>query len=138
MNRYTRISTIIAFTFFVLGGFVLAQSPNIPAKPEEQAKIAPVVSALTKAGQARDAKIATLPEAQQLRDAQAALKKAQDALDAATAKLPENEAWKTAYAAVLDEAYKIQAAHNLSSREYQPQINDKGELAFVRWAPPKP
>lgn len=131
------VTVVLAILAFACIG-ALAQSTTIPAKPDEQARIAPLVIALTKAGQARDAKIATLPEAQALRDAEAALTKARTALDKAAENLPENIAWKDAYAKVLDTAYDIQAKHNLSSREYQPRIGDKGELAFIPWTPPKP
>lgn len=118
----------------------LAQNPTAPiiAKPEEQARIKPIITDLKKADQARMAKVATLPEAQAVRDAEAALTKAREALEKAAANLPETIAWKESWAKMLDVTYDIQAKHGLSSREYQPSFNEKDELTFVRSTPPKP
>ena len=70
---------------------------------------------------------AKLPEAKALRDAQAAL-------EAAAAKIPEDQTLKQANAALLDAAFKAMARHQLSSRDYMPQINEKGELVFTKIA----
>jgi len=102
------------------------------AKPEEQSRIKPLIAAETKAREELNKKIATLPEAKAYKDAQEALNKAAEALNKAAENLPENIAWKSAGAATLDMAYKIQADHALSSREYKPALNEKGDLAFVK------
>lgn len=93
------------------------------AKPEDQAVIKPLVVAEKKAREELNAKVAALPEAE-------ALKKAQDALNKAVEALPENKAWKEAGAKTLDTAYKLLAKYQLSSREYRPELNDKGDLVF--------
>lgn len=130
---------LIVVTLLVLATAVLAQSPTTPviASPNDQARIKPLVQAETEARKALNAKIATLPESKAYKDAEEALKKAGDALNKAAESLPENAAWKSAGAKVLDEAYRIQAAHSLSSREYRPELNDKGDLVFARIALPK-
>lgn len=110
-----------------------------PAKPEENARLKPLVDALSKANEPLLAKRSSLPEAKAVSDAQAALQRAIEAQELAVRKLPEFEAVKSAEARLLDEIYKIMADHRLSSREYRPSISDKGELAFVKIEqPPKP
>jgi hypothetical protein len=127
---------IVALCFACAG--VLAQQQQILARPEEQAKVSPLIAELRKADKDRTTRIATLPEAQAARDAEVALAKAREALDKAAAALPETASWKSAYAKLLDESYKIQAAHSLSSREYQPLITDDGKLAFMPFKPSAP
>jgi hypothetical protein len=124
----------------VLAGSVSAQTQNslTAAKPEEQARIKLLIEAETKAREALNTKVATLPEAQAVRDAQAALEKANAALQKAADALPESQAWREAGAKVLDEAYRIQAAHGLSSREFKPELDAKGNLVFAKTVPPKP
>jgi hypothetical protein len=117
---------VIALTL-VVGGIALAQTLPMVAKPEDQAVIKPLVTAETKAREALNAKIATLPEAKALKDAQ-------DALNKAAESLPENQAWRQASAQTLDTAYKLQAKYQLSSREFKPALNDKGELVFEKIA----
>jgi hypothetical protein len=96
----------LLFTAFVLafGAGALAQqiAPMI-AKPEDQAVIKPMVEAE---------------------------KKAKQALDAKTMTLPEYQTWKDASARTLREAYRLQAKAQLSSLEYRPELNDKGDLIF--------
>lgn len=114
-----------------------AQNSIVPISAEEQARIKPLVAAENKAREALNAKIATLPESKAYSDAQEALKKAADALNKAADLLPESSALKLAAAAAWDEAYRIQASHQLSSREYQPELNEKGELVIVKKPPVK-
>lgn len=126
-----------------------AQSSINSAKPEENARIKPLVAEMTKALETFNAKRDKLPEAKALDAAKAAYDKALEtakvtydkaleALNKAAESFPEREAVKAAEAKVLDEIYRIQAAHNLSSREYKPVINEKGELAFAKIEPAKP
>src|SRR5690348_17148572 len=126
-----RVSVFLIVMLLTCGGLALAQSAEILAKSEEQAKVKPIIAELTKVSQARDAKVATLPEAQKVRDAQAALEKANKDLQEAAEKLPETASWKVAYAKLLDTSFDIMAKQGLSSRQYQPRITDKGELAFI-------
>lgn len=120
--------------------FSITGSAQTPAKPEENARLKPLVDALSKANEPLLAKRNTLPESKAVADAQAALQKATEAQALAVQKLPEFEAVKSAEARLLDEVYKIMADHRLSSREYRPSLNDKGELAFVKIEslPPSP
>jgi uncharacterized protein YhaN len=108
-----------------------------PAKPEQNAKLKPLVAEMTKAQEALNAKLIQLPEAKAVQDAKAAYDKAVAALNIAAEKLPEREMVKTAEARVLDFMYRVQAEHALSSREYKPIISANGELAFVKIGPPK-
>ncbi len=109
-----------------------------PAKPEENAQLKPLVTELTSAQEALNAKLVQSPEAKAVNDAKAAYDKAVEALNKSREKLPEFQKALTAEAKVLDFMYQVQAAHGLSSREFRPVLNDKGELAFVRSDPPKP
>ena len=110
---------------------VIAQTP---AKPEENARIKPLVAAQTAAQEKLVAKQAALPEKKAYDEAEAAFKKAAAALNKATEALPEYETWKLAGATTVREAFRILAAHQLSHLEYKPELNAKGELVFV----PKP
>ncbi len=156
-----KLSGIATVLLLVLAGAAGAQTP---AKPEETAKIKPLVAAETKAREALNAKLAALPEVKAFNDArdklpemaaykaaQAALDKAAQTLNEAAAKLPqatalnkavealpENESLRTASAAIVREAYRAQAAHQLSHLEYKPQLNPKtGDLEFAKIEPPK-
>lgn len=136
MKRIVQSTLFILALFSTIWWTAIAQGPPV-AKPDENARIKPLVTAETQAREALNAKIATLPEAKAYKDAEDALKRAAEALNKAAGQLPEDQAWKQAQARVLDEAYRIQAAHGLSSREYRPELNDKGELVFARATPPK-
>lgn len=125
-------------TMLACAVMVSAQNPINSAKPEENARIKPLVAEMTKSLDAFNAKREKMPEAKTLNAAKVAYDKALEALNKAMESMPEREAVKTAEAKVLDEAYRILAAHNLSSREYRPVLNDKGELAFAKIDPPKP
>lgn len=130
---------IYVFTLLVLFTVpILAQNPLTVAKPEESARMKPLIEELTKAQKALLAKQVQLPEAKAVNDAKAVYDKALEALDKAAEKMPEREAVKAAEAKALDEAYRILAAHNLSSREYKPEIGPKGDLVFAKIAPVKP
>ena len=134
-----RIAVFVITTLLAFASLALAQqAAEILAKPEEQVKIKPLVAELTKAFQERTTKRATLPEAQKVKDAEVALEKANKELDEAAEKLPETAAWKTAYAKLLDTSFDIMAKQGLSSRQYQPRITDKGELAFIPFKPTTP
>ena len=111
----------------IVSGIALAQTFPMTAKPEDQAIMKPLVAAEKKAREALNAKIAALPEAKALKDAQ-------DALNKAAENLPENQAWTQAAAASLDTAYKLQAKYQLSSREFKPALDDKGNLVFEKIA----
>lgn len=130
------VRLILVFVVATLFSTTLAAQTQVtaivPARPEEQARIKPLIEAETKAREALNAKIATLPEAKAVAAAKEAYDKALAALNAVTEKLPENDQWKRAGAAVLDAAYAIQAEHKLSSREYKPQLSNKGELEFTK------
>lgn len=129
----------IVFTFSVLAGLAvfstaaMTQAPMI-AKIEDQAVIKPLVDAEKKAREALNGKIATLPESKRYQEAEKALKDAAERLNAAAEKLPENKAWKDAGAKTLDMAYRLQAKYQLSSREYRPELDDKGDLVFAKFA----
>lgn len=134
MKRVILLLTIVAA--FALT--VAAQAPNtITVKPEDQARIKPLVEVMNKAQEPLIAKRSSLPESKAVTDAQALLQKATDAQTAALQKLPEFKQVQVAEAKLLDEIYRILAEYKLSSRDYKPTINDKGELAFVRIEPPK-
>ena len=137
MRFYKIIPLLLAVVIFVYAGLALAQTSAIPAQPAQQAKVKPLYDELQKADKARVAKLAALSEAQAVRDAETALTKAREALDKAAGSLPETIAWRETYAKLLDESYRAMAAQSLSSREYQPQFTEKGELTFARWTPPK-
>lgn len=129
---------------FVAAVAAMSQVP-LNANPAEQARIKPLLENLKKAQEPYTAKRDTLPEAKAVKDARAALETAQfnltkalEAQNKAAALLPEFDPVKVAEARLLDEIYRILADHKLSSREYQPTFNDKGELAFSRIEPPKP
>lgn len=122
---------IIAFALTVCVN-VNGQTAPLVASPAEQARIKPLVVAETKAREALLAKTATLPESTTLKAAKEAYDKALEQLNKATEKLPEHAAWKEAGARALDEAYRIQADHKLSSREYKPELNPKEDLVFVK------
>jgi len=125
------ILMVLAVAVISLTTTGLAQQQQILAKPDEQAQVKPLIDELKKADQARVAKLATLPEAQAVRDAEAALNKAREALDKAAGNLPETAAWKDVYTRLRITSYRLQAKHGLSSLEYEPRITEKGELAFV-------
>lgn len=120
-----------------LAAFSTAATTQAPmvAKAEDQAVIKPLVDAEKKAREALNAKIATLPESKRYQEAEKALKDAAERLNAAAEKLPENKAWKDAGAKTLDTAYRLQAKYQLSSREYRPELDDKGDLVFAKFAP---
>lgn len=129
--------TFLLLTTILL--FNISAWAQTPAKPEENARLKPMVAELTSAQEALNAKLVQTPEAKAVNDAKAAYDKAVAALDEARKKLPEFQKALSAEAKVLDEMYRIQAAHSLSSREYRPILSEKGELAFVKIeAPPKP
>lgn len=109
----------------------LAQTPML-ATTAEQEKIRPLVTAETKAREAVLAKSASLPESRAVADAKAAYDKAVADLDKAQKALPEHAEWTKANAAVVALAYQIMADHKLSSINYWPKLNDKGELMFVK------
>lgn len=132
-----RLTLLFAVFVIALGTVALAQTTPMIAKPEDQAVIKPLVEAEKKARANLNAKIATLPESKAYQEAEKALKEAGDKLNAAAEKLPENQAWKEAGAKTLDAAYKLQAKYQLSSREYRPELNDKGDLQFAKLTPPK-
>ena len=134
MTRYAAYSLVIV-TVLACAVIAQTQTSQILAKPDEQAKVKPIIDELKKADTARTAKIATMPEAQAVRDAEAALTKAREALDKAAGNLPETTAWKDSYLKLRIESYRIQAAHGLSSLEYEPRITEKNELAFVAVKP---
>lgn len=133
MRRVLLLVTLLAFSTVAS-----AQNPINSAKPEENARIKPLVAEMTKALETFNAKRDKLPEAKALDAAKAAYDKALETLNKAVESIPEREAVKAAEAKVLDEIYRIQAAHNLSSREFKPVINEKGELAFAKIEPAKP
>lgn len=123
-----------------------AQTPMSAATAAEQARIKPLLDNLKKVQEPFVAKRDALPESKAVKDAQAAVTAAQANLEKALAaqnkvaiELPEFDSVKVAEAKLLDEAYRILAEHKLSSRDFRPILNDKGELAFVRIEPiPKP
>lgn len=111
-------------------------------KPEEQARIKPLLEEMKKAQEPFIAKRKTLPEEKAVADAQAAFDAAQTKLNAAILErnkasevLPEYKTLQAAENKFLDEVYRILASHNLSSREWRPTINEKGELALVKIQP---
>lgn len=143
----------------------LAAQAQTPARPEENARIQPLLADAKKAGQARDAKLATLPESQAVRDAEKALEKANGAWQKAAESLPqyqevkkaqasrdksiealntaavataEDQAFKQAQAKLISEAFRILADNKLSSLEYRPEIDAAGNLVFAKVTPPKP
>lgn len=133
MNRIC----LLLFILFVPFAIASAQSTEI--KPEEQARVKPLIAEFTKAQEALNAKIDQMPEAKTVRDAQAALEKAIAALKKASesAPFPERDVAKTAETKVIREFYRILAAHSLSSLEYRPVIDDKKELVIVKIEQPK-
>lgn len=129
--------TLLLLTLTLL--FNINAWAQTPAKPEENARLKPMVTELTSAQEALNAKLVLSPEAKAVNEAKAVYDRAVAALDEARKKLPEYQRALTAEAKVLDEIYRAMAAHGLSSREYRPILSDKGELAFVRIEPaPKP
>jgi hypothetical protein len=134
MKRITIFFSIIVLS---VAATVVAQNAINAATTAEQARIKPLIAAETKARETLNTKIATLPEAKAYNEARDALNKAAEALNKAAEGLPENAAWKEASAKVLDEAYKIQATHGLSSREFKPELDAKGDLVFTKLIPPK-
>lgn len=163
MSR-TILQVILVICLVVVASVaVIAQTPTSSLTPAEQARIKPLVAEETKAREALNAKIATLPEAKTFQSAQDAVKKADEALakiiptlkikeavdlqaardalqkalddlNKAVEKLPENAAWKEAGAKSLDLAYQIMAEHKLSSREFKPELNPQGDLVFTKLA----
>lgn len=131
MKRVWLLMTIVLFTYAVPH----AQTPAKPAKPDEQARIQPLIAAETTARDALNKKAEALPEMKAYRDAQEALRKAGAALEKAINALPEKEALKTVSSKTLDEAARIQAAHGLSAREFEPRLDDKGKLIFLPRSP---
>lgn len=130
---------LVVVVMLMLATAVLAQTPTTPAiaNPADQARIRPLVDAETKAREALLAKTATLPESAAVKAAKDAYDKALADLNTAAEKLPEHSAWKMAGAKALDTAYQILAEHKLSSREYRPELNAKGELVFTKVSPPQ-
>lgn len=116
---------------------MFAQNSITAAKPEESARMKPLIAELTKAQEALLAKQVQLPEAKAVNDAKAVYDKAVLALNDAAKKLPEHDAAKQAEAKALEVAYEILASHQLSSLKYKPEMNPKGELVFTK-IPPKP
>lgn len=112
-------------------------SAQTSVKPEEQAKLKPLIEALNKANDTFTAKRDAMPETKAVAEAQAVLQKAVSTQQAAMQKLPEYEPVKVAEAKLLDQIYQVMADHKLSSREYRPVLTDKGELAFTRIEQPK-
>jgi hypothetical protein len=138
MKRLFLTLGIVAFSLAIVSSVsAQTQTPQV-ATAAEQARIKPLVAAETKAREALLAKAATLPESTALKAAKEAYDKALDDLNKATEKLPEHTAWKEAGARALDEAYRIQADHKLSSREHKPELDPKGDLVFVKIVAPKP
>lgn len=76
--------------------------------------------------------IATPSEQAEIKTLRETEARAATALNAAIEKLPESAAYNRAKANTLDAAYAAMAKHGLSSRQYEPRINDKGELEFAR------
>lgn len=153
-RTFPLLSVLLLFsiTAFAQSG-IYVSSPTLtvpqiptPAKPEENARLKPLLDSLNKVQAPFIAKRNTLPESKSVTDAQKVvadaqivLQKAIEARDLAAQKLPEFDVVKSSEARLLDEIYKILADHKLSSREYRPTITDKGELAFVKIEqPPKP
>lgn len=134
---YRTYSIMVATICLLLVGITHAQTQT-PAKPEENARLKPMIAELTTAQESLNAKLVQSPEAKAVNDAKAVYDKAVAALDEARKKLPEFQRALTAEAKVLDEMYRIQAIYSLSSREFRPVLNDKNELAFVKIEPPKP
>jgi hypothetical protein len=133
--RYEGLTTIVLAVAACFSTFtVSAQTPTKPITitSAEQAHVKPLLIDLAKVRDTWTTKRDTLPETKAVADARTALQKALDAQDSAARKLPEFDSLKTAEARVLDEIYRLMAEHKLSSREYEPVITDKGELAFVR------
>lgn len=126
----------IVFVLIILTTFSVTVYAQNLVKPEEQARMKPLIAAETKARESLNARVASLPEAKAYNAAKEALTKAVEALNKATEALPENDAWKQAGAKVLDEAYRILAAHALSSREFKPELNAQGDLVFTKVVPP--
>lgn len=132
MKRIVSLAVVLMF------GAITAFAQT-PAKPEENAKLKPMVAELTSAQESLNAKLVQTPEAKAVNDAKAIYDKAVAALDEARKKLPEFQKALTAEAKVLDEMYRVMATHGLSSREYRPVLSEKSELAFVKIEqPPKP
>lgn len=128
---------IFVFTLLALAAVsTFAQNSITTAKPEENARMKPLIAAENKAREALTAKLATLPESKAYNEAKQALDKAAEALNKAADSLPESSALKLAAAAAWDEAFRILAAHQLSSREYKPELDAKGDLIFTK-LPPK-
>lgn len=92
---------------------VLAQNgaSSVVATPAEQAEIKPLLDAEVKAA---------------------------NALNAAISQLPEAKAYNAARNNSLDAQFRIMAKHGLSSREYKPELDAKGDLVFVKIVSPKP
>lgn len=140
----TTVAIRTLWTMLVVGllaaGAVVAQNGGAfprAAGPADQARIRPLVDAETKAREALLAKTATLPESAAVKAAKDAYDKALADLNKATEKLPEHQAWKAAGAKALVEAHRILAEHKLSSLEYRPELNAKGELVFTKVSPPQ-
>lgn len=131
---------VFAIFVIVMGTVALAQTPTTtPATATEQARVKPLIDTWKKAQEPFIAKRDALPESKAVKDAQAALAAAQVNLDKALearakveVTLPEFDPVKVAEARLLDELYRILADRKLSSRDFRPTLNDKGELAFVR------
>lgn len=133
-----RLNVLLKLTF-CLALFYVGASAQTPAKPEENARLKPLVAEMTKAQEVLTAKTIALPEAKAVDAAKAAYDKAITALNEARKKLPEYQAALDAEGQVLRFMYQVQAQHALSSLEYKPTLNEKGELAFVKIEqPPKP
>lgn len=117
-----------AITFAVILCFAAAANAQtkpsiIAATAEEQKEIKALQAEEKKAIENLNAAIAKLPEIE-------AYKKALDELNAAIAKLPESKAKEAVSEKVKLRAYRIMVNHQLSSMEYEPKTNQKGELEF--------
>lgn len=123
---------LVVFTVLTMVGIALAQTPPMIASPAEQGRMKPLVAAETKAREAVLAKSATLPESAAVKAAKEAYDKAVKDFDTATRNLPEHAEWLKTNAAVVTTAFQIMADHKLSSLEYKPELNDKGELVFSK------
>lgn len=119
-----RTKIIALMAVLVFSGMVVAQQVLTAATISENARIKPLVAARQKAFDAFSEKRNALPEYKALQEAQAKFEKVAEAL-------PEYNNWKSSQAAVIRESYRIMAEHKLSHLDYEPRLNDKGDLEFV-------
>lgn len=126
---------LIVVAAMVITGRAIAQSTTpMIASPVEQARMKSLVTVETKAREMMLAKSATLPESAAVKAAKDAYDKAVASLEKANRGLPEHAEWLKANAAMVGAAYQIMADNKLSSMEYKPELNDKGELVFTKKA----